>query len=376
MADFGFGAAGVSAAEADLFRQAATEEMWGKVAQQPFELRQERAKAEAAELALQQERRFEEIARQRAAQRGPGSGIQGAASGGQSLEDQVIRQIYEAADDYSAAGLHKKAGDLLARGAEARKDIDSAKASKATERLRVLESEIKGADLIARHINSDSVKDQASWDRAWREGVGIDPPGTYTADAVKNIQRAALSESQLRTSEHQRLTRDETQRMHSATIFDMAARRGLAERRTAVNEARERRLDRAGATKTSPSLLRIGKALITDSYDAISSEVGLAAQDIADRAKDILVERPGLSEREASTAAFQELERNGEFQILPKKAKTPLGGKTKDKPLIVPRDREGNPIKSRMVKDKWYETPRGPLRWTGTGFSTLDKDEE
>lgn len=375
-AGIGFGLAGISQAEEDMLREAQTTEHLGKVAMQPFELRTKRAEAEHKELEVAGERRMEEIQRRRAAERATRPTQQLATSaGGNSAGDLAAAQLYEMAQDAIDAARPKLAGDIAIKASQIRQHEASATNSQANARLHTLQGEIQAANLLARHVNSDTVTDQASWDNAWAQ-LGVRAPGPYNPQQVKDIQRAAISEHEKLTREHQDLTRKETKRMHDAHIQDIIDRKPLIQARVDLDNARTARLGRdhgrGGTGEPKPADVKVATDLLdTDYFNIDPSEARTVGRDIAAEALDRVQRNPSLNYREAVKEVYLEQQAAGDFEIYGrKKPKEVTGGKTREKPLAVPVASGGGALVNKLIKDRWYSTPKGPLKWNGKAFAS------
>lgn len=310
----GFGYAGISAAEEDLYRVAQTEKTYGEIAMQPAEALRKAAEArkstaEAGKLEMEaaQTRQMMELA----AQQGPSTPTEGA-----SAADIAYANLYQRARNAHAVGKHELGSKLDVAATTVKRNESAAISSQATARLREIQGNIQASNELARHINSDTVRDQGALDIKWKE-LGLQgPPPTYTPELVRGIQRAALSEHERFQSEHQRLTRDETKRMNNARIQEIVDRRPLTAARVKEAEANTERLTREGAAgpRIKPEQLREATNLIGSRYDGVEKEEGaVLGAELIRTARRKVEANPALRYEQALAQALGEAEGAGVF---------------------------------------------------------------
>ena len=325
MAGVGFGLEGVSQAETDIYREAQTAETLGKIAQQPYEMRKKAAEAEEKELEVAGRRRMAA----RAAQRGTG-GLEGVAGGTpQSAGELAASTLYQHAQDAIDSGLPELGGKIANQASLVRQHEAATKNAQANAQLHTIQSEIKAAELLARRVNVDTVRDQASWDRAWAQ-VGVEVPGAYSPQRVAEIQRAALSEHERLTNEERRLSRESADRLRRARIEDIIDRKPLVAAQTAQAEARAKVLGREGGGDfIKPAVLKEATDLITSKWDGVGAdEAGMLGRDIVREARRLAASNEALSYPEALSQALGRAEEAGVFESFqPRKAGQPRPGK-------------------------------------------------
>lgn len=372
----GFGLAGVSQAETDEYHAAQTTKTLGEVAMQPFEARKKLAEAEHKELELAAERRFAEIGARRAAertQRGPTQQLS-VSAGGNSAGDLAAAQLYEYAQDAMDAGRPKLAGEIATKASQIRQHEASAGNSQATARLHELQGSIQAANLMSRYINPDTVRDQASFDQAWRNLKLQGPAPAYSEQLIRDIHREGMSAHEAAQAEHQKITERETTRMNSARIQDLIDRRPLVKAQTSLADARTARIardhGRGGTGEPKAADLKVVTDMIRPELINITpEELRNEGRTIASAALDRVARNPALTYREVVKELYLEKKAGGDFGIYGlEKPKEVTGGKVREKPLALPVLPDGkinlkNVKASTKDREYWYNIPgKGALK--------------
>lgn len=297
------------------FRNLQAQEMMGNIAVQPSQLQINQVKAQEAQLDLQMRQKFAAQAQ-----------VDQQVGQGRSMADQLDGFAQTAMN----AGMVDKAAGFASKASEIRSHAATQASALAMEKERKLKTAIDMMDTSSRLFGNAT--DDATWNAANRaypiltgqpspfEGMSYDPTlakhiGTQSLSAkdkleidLKQHQQDALAD--LRTQEQTKREADTK----------------LATARTALVQARTTAIEKAGgAGKPSNATNRrmAMDMLVTDWDDIEKPEANRFADQISERATEMMKENPGLKGSEAVTRAYGELKDADAFYGFHPAAKRP-----------------------------------------------------
>jgi hypothetical protein len=256
----------------------------------------------------------------------PGAGPAGAVAGGKpaSLANNFDRFATMAME----AGFPERAKKLAESASLIRQREASAVSSETTAKLNQLKIVRENAELEGQLFGG--VTDESSWVRAnalYQFQTNRRSPYAdveYSPEVVGQIKASALSEKERTENEAKRLTREATDKYRSSRLRQHDEDLRLKRARTALEEARERRLARDGGGKGAagaPTPEEKAEAKRQMKLSGIKLEEILpesrdsAAFAIASRARELQRENRALGRAEAVQQAFQEAVKNGDLEI-------------------------------------------------------------
>ena len=315
----------------------------------------------------------------------PGGAAPGPGGNVVSMADALDTMAQAAA----GAGMVDEAGKIASQAALIRGRADQAAAARARQassealanqrRLQTMEGFLRGA------------VDERTWQQgnlAYEVSTGEPSPFMdmpYSPELVKRLTQSVISakdENQQRITADEYASRDEHRRNVDAHNKAIEA---LRKRTAEVAERREARLAKAGGKPvTSPTKGEIDNAMLMinkEFGDMAVEDIGLAAAQVASRARAIRRSNPAIDSTMALQMAYNESKEGGDFQegaprtiagfeIPGTKTKPRFvgAGKTAATALTLPEDK-------RLTKGRYYLTKFGPALWDGQQFSVADPAE-
>ena len=329
---------GTSAATTDAFHAAQTENALAQAAMRPYMAREHAAKAEAAELALTAERRYQAIAEARRLARqagGPQQPAEGGDAGGEqqpggelfraatevrSRMDGLIDQAETEAQDRFDAGQFDAGSKAMNAAAQARARTAATTNSMTSAAVHQLQAQREASGLIARHMNPSVVSNDLTYQDALRRlppQVAKSLPPEYPGpEGVKAMYLAGLSAHEGFTAKHQELTRAEAERTGEVRRAELAARTARERAQTSLTQERERVLRRegsVGAPIKPDELSAVTDRIATDFEGGTPEERKVIARGVIDNARAAMRRNPGLTRREAEAAAYLQAKKDDTF---------------------------------------------------------------
>lgn len=408
MAEGMFGSpVGTSAAIQDEYRAAATQEALGRLAMQPVEQRLRTAQAEAAELAILQERRMAELMQQRRMAGTPelagmvesgatgqaGAQMEALALGGAKKSTSLADQFDDLAVMAADAGMVSKAGDAAKVAALLRSREAAARSSQTSARLNAIKAVREQAELAGQLLGGAT--DQATWDynnALYEMYTGAKSPWSnqpYSSELAQAISDQALTAKERADADEKALSREDLDEYRKSRLKQHDAANALRKARNAIAKARERRLAKAGGKEAGTPArtdLRQAENIILKEFPKLEAgDLEDAAYTISAEAKALRKRNPALDANQALQQAFVAAKKAGDFKteasgILRRDKTTFSGaGKTPQTPAALPG-------KDKLVKGRYYLSPTGAVgQWNGKGFELVgdllsgdnsDPDEE
>lgn len=352
-----FGApAGISARQQDdqlqTFRDLQAQEMAGNIRMQPSQLQINQVKAQEAQLDLNMRQQF---AAQALADQG--------ASGNSPAD--MAGQLDKFASTAFNAGMVDKGSQFAAKAAEIRSHTQTALSAAAMEQERKLTTAIKFADTTNRIFGNAT--DDATWNAAntsYEQIFGKPSPFagmSYDPDLVKKIGYQSMEVKDRLTQQRDDAKEQSLELLRKNEQVERDAKVALDKARTNLVNVRANAIQKAGGgTKTTVGATRriALEGLTNDWEDMSKSEAGAFADQISERAGQLLRENPALQGTEAVTRAYGEMKDADSFygytpRMSLRPTKTP-------QPLPASQDK--------LMKGQVYQTKRGAATWNGSAF--------
>lgn len=342
------------------------QEMMGKIAMQPAHQRIWEAKASTDELALANERRFQDLMQ----------GYLGAPAAGEGgpTRQPIADRLEDIAGLAIGAGKIKTARELVAGAAQARMRNAIGQRAMTQAELNAARADRENIVLLEGVLHDSN--DEASFQKnrmAYTALTGRPDPFAgvpYHPDIISSLKNTALTTKQRLDTQ---LKQDELDRKIESDA-DLARHRGVLERLRDEELKRRKQRDtylqhNGGKSAGSPLKGDVDQALtiikkdfpnqITDPTDLYN-----AAYDVAGRAKAIQNANRAKDMPTAIHEAYAEARKAGDFQVT---GSTPLGrkrvkyrgaGKTPATAMALPADKN-------LVEGRWYLHGQNPIYWAG-----------
>jgi hypothetical protein len=298
-------------------------------------------------------------------------------------------------DMYMAAGAPKRAMDAYEAASKLSENENQARSASMQERKRAAELELVQSDIVYSALTRAT--DQASWDAEVErlaahpamdpddiEGLRNMPFNEQTRRILADASMTAKDRATLLLTEEENAFEED---VALSNLADRQRRTVIAQRTLEDRQRRTAAIEKAGgsgASAEAPSsaeLETVDSVLINEiyegrKYDDLDDDEAVmfdvARQDIASRAKQIVIEDKSVTWTQAVHRAVTEARADGSIYVLPEWGADEVGyeakGQTPDVPLNVPMV-SGKVDSSALVVGKYYRGGNGQTaRWDGENF--------